>query len=216
MSSMGDNNSIRSYYNIIANEYARDYFEELKFKPFDREILLRFCELTKNFGLVCDIGCGPGEIARFLKNFGVDVLGIDLSEEMIKEAIRLNPDILFRIGDMKKLQLNNDSLSGITAFYAIVNLTLEEVKQAIKEFYRVIKENGHLLISFHIGDNEAVTVEKTVHKEKVFVDFRFFNIDDILKIIEDIGFNVMETIIRYPYRGVEYESKRAYILAKKI
>lgn len=212
---MGGNNNIRSYYNLIANEYARDYFEELNSKPFDREILLRFCELTKNVGLVCDIGCGPGEVARFLKNFGVDVFGMDLSEEMIKEAIRLNPDISFETGDMKDLKLNNDSLSGITAFYAIVNLTLDDVKQAIGEFHRVIKANGHLLISFHIGDNEAVTVEKTVHEETAFLDFRFFNIDDILKIIEAMGFDVMETIIRYPYRGIEYQSKRAYILAKK-
>ena len=46
-------------------------------------------------GLVCDMGTGPGHIARYLYTQGAEVCGIDLSPEMVAQARRLNPEIEF-------------------------------------------------------------------------------------------------------------------------
>ena len=82
-------------YDRVAEEYARRYFHELDHKPFDREQLARFAERVRDVGPVCDLGCGPGQIARFLHGLGVDAFGIDLSPGMVALAARLNPALRF-------------------------------------------------------------------------------------------------------------------------
>jgi hypothetical protein len=43
----------------------------------------------------------------------------------------------------------------------------------------------------------------------------FFNTDFIYSCLKKIGFKKIEIIEREPYPGVEYESRRAYVFAKK-
>ena len=212
---MIENSKVKDFYNLIVDQYTKDCFDELDRKPFDRSILQRFSQLIKTHGKVYDIGCGPGEIARCIKDLGVDVTGIDLSENMVVKAKKLCPDIKFEQGNMLNLNIKDNSIDGITAFYAIVNLNTSEVEIAFSEFSRVLIEDGYILLSFHIGDNQAVLVEKEVEGKKVSIDFIYFNPDEIISMLENAGFAIEEAIIRYPYKGAEYQSKRAYILANK-
>lgn len=43
----------------------------------------RVLQLLREKGKVCDLGCGPGHISRFIKDQGIDVCGIDLSDGLI-------------------------------------------------------------------------------------------------------------------------------------
>lgn len=205
---------VQAYYDFIAREYGQTFFHELENKPFDRSILSRFAALTKGQGLVSDIGCGSGHIGYFLQQQGLMVQGIDLSAEMVQEARRRCPEIEFRQGDMMNLDYNDNYLAGIVAFYAIVHLSLSEVDQALREFKRVIRPGGYLLFSFHIG-GQVIRVEKSQNERKAVVDFIFFDHDEIINKAEANGWIIEEAIIRYPYRDIEYPSKRAYILARK-
>jgi trans-aconitate methyltransferase len=90
--------SIRNSYDRLADEYARRMFNELQHKPFDRELLGRFAAEVAGHGEVCDMGCGPGHVARYLRDAGAKVFGLDLSPRMLEEARRLNPDISFQEG----------------------------------------------------------------------------------------------------------------------
>ncbi|NNF99013.1 MAG: class I SAM-dependent methyltransferase, partial [Desulfobacteraceae bacterium] len=43
---------------------------------------------------VCEVGCGPGQISRYLFETGVrDIFGVDISPEMITQAKALHPGI---------------------------------------------------------------------------------------------------------------------------
>lgn len=63
--------SICESYDRIADEYASRIFKELKHKPLDRELLNRFASEVAGHGEVCDMGCGPGHVARYLHDVGV-------------------------------------------------------------------------------------------------------------------------------------------------
>ena len=39
-----------------------------------------------------DFGCGTGRSTRFLKRLGFDVVGVDISEDMLTKARELDPD----------------------------------------------------------------------------------------------------------------------------
>ena len=74
-------------------------------------------------GPACDLGCGPGHVARHLHARGLSVTGFDLSRGMLAAARRLNPGLPFAQADMRALPVaNGEELGGIAAFYSILHL----------------------------------------------------------------------------------------------
>jgi len=132
-------NSIRESYDRLAEEYTRRISDELQHKPLDRELLDRFAKQTKGRGQVCDMGCGPGHVARYLREAGASVFGLDLSSGMLEQARKLNPDILFREGNMMSLGIPDGTLGGVAAFYAIVNLPKQSLPVIFREIHRVLR-----------------------------------------------------------------------------
>ncbi len=90
--------------------------------PLDRQLLDRFAASFRDVGPACDLGCGPGHVARYLHEQGVRVCGIDLSPAMIERARRLTPAVEFRQGDMLALDAADESWAGIAAFYSIIHI----------------------------------------------------------------------------------------------
>ncbi len=205
---------IRENYDRIADEYARRMFRELDGKPFDREQLTRFAASVQGRGAVCDLGCGPGHIARFLRDAGVDVFGLDLSLQMIAQARRLSPGIEFREGNMLALDLADDTLAGIAAFYVIVNIPAELLPLAFAEMHRVLQPGGLLLLAFHIGDE--VLKPKELLGQPVSMEFYHLQPEKILSLLTRSGFTIEDVIERDPYApDVEFQSRRAYVFARK-
>lgn len=204
---------IRESYDRIADDYAREIYGELQHKPLDREILNRFAAETEG-GQLCDIGCGPGQVARYLRDAGATVFGLDLSARMVELARRLSPDIPFREGNMLALDLADGTLAGIAAFYAIVNLPERSLPAVFREMHRTLQPGGLLLMAFHVG-NEVIQKEE-LWGQAVSMDFFFFETLSIRQRLEAAGFAVEEIIEREPYAPeVEYQSRRAYIFARK-
>ena len=206
-------NEITEAYNCSAKTYAEKCFNELEYKPLDRQLLDRFAQLTQKKGIVCDIGCGPGEVATYLTAKGCKVVGIDISEYMINEAKRLNTEIEYLVDDMFNLKTAEEHFAGICSFYSIVNFQYDDIKRILKEYHRVLINNGLLLIAFHIE-------EKEIHVDDFWgsgkpLDFYYFNENVILGMLKEAGFKIIEALVRFPYEH-EYPSKRAYILGEKI
>src|SRR5262245_29635776 len=112
---------VRSRYDAAADTYAEHLVRALDHKPLYRQLLNRSAEAVAGEGLVVDLGCGPGPVAKYLSDRGVRVCGIDLSPAMVRVANRLCGGIEFRVGDMRHLQIADGSLAGIVAFYSIVH-----------------------------------------------------------------------------------------------
>ena len=208
------NKNVQDNYDILAENYAAQFADEMDKKPFDRKMLDWLIEKSADLGIICDMGCGPGQIAGYLHARGATVCGIDLSPEMIKQARILNPQISFEIGDMTSLENVADaSFGGIAAFYSIVNIPPESNLQALRELRRVLRMSGVLLLTFHIGQEE-VHIEEMLDK-KVSLDFFFYKTEVIKKQLETAGFKLEEAIERDPYsEAVEHQSRRAYVFAR--
>lgn len=205
--------SIRESYDRIAEEYARRIFDELQHKPFDRQLLDRFAERIPENAQACDMGCGPGHVARYLHDAGVSIWGLDLSAAMVIQARKLNPGMVFREGNMLALDLPDGTLAAITAFYAIVNIPKASLPTVFSEMERVLQPGGLLLLAFHTGD-------EVIHEEELWgfplsMDFLLLQPSEISKLLETAGLTVEKVLERDPYPDVEYPSHRAYIVARK-
>jgi SAM-dependent methyltransferase len=199
-------------YDRVAATYTERIAGELAHKPFDRELLTRFVALVRPLGPACDLGCGPGHVARYLHDCGLEVLGIDLSSAMVAQARALNPDIPFRQSSMLALDLDDALLGGIVAFYSIIHVPRHLLPQAFAEMRRVLRPNGLLLLAFHLGEEDRHVDEWWDHP--VSIDFYFFTRAEIEQHLHDAGFEIEESMEREPYPDVEVETRRAYILAR--
>ena len=204
---------IRQSYDTLAEVYSKRIAGELAGKPLDRQLLQRFADRVKDRGEICDLGCGPGHVARFLKDIGAHVFGIDLSPRSITEAKRTNPDIRFRIGNMLALEISNRSLAGIAAFYSIVNLPRNTFPRIAHEMFRVLKPEGLLLLAFHIGNE--ITHYDELWDLSISLDLVLYDPGQVKADLEEAGFVVEEVLERNPYPEVEHPSRRAYISARR-
>lgn len=206
-------NDLQASYDRIAAEYVQRFYHELDHKPLDRQLLERFAARVQGLGTVCDLGCGPGHVARYLHERGVDSFGLDLSPAMVEQARQLNSGIAFQQGNMLALDFADEAWGGIVAFYSIIHIPREEVVAALREMKRVLRPGGLLFLAFHIG-------EETIHRDewwgqKVSLDACFFQTEEMAGYLKAAGFEVEEMIERPSYENVEYPSQRAYIFALK-
>ena len=82
-------------YDRVADAYAARLFGELAQKPCDRDLLDRLVARVGDLAPICDLGCGPGQVARYLGERGATACGIDLSAAMVAGAARRNPGLAF-------------------------------------------------------------------------------------------------------------------------
>ena len=200
-------------YDTVAKEWKETFSGEHEKKPKDQEILHRFSREIGDGKPVWDFGCGTGNTAKYLKNLGIEISGLDLSEKMLKQARTTYPDIHFRKGNVLELEFADDSIAGITAFYTIVHFTQEQVETAFLEAFRVLRPGGLFLLTYHIGE-ETMHLEEFLGKN-ISIDFMFFTTEFISDCLKRSGFKKLDIIEREPYPMVEYESRRAYAFATK-
>jgi ubiquinone/menaquinone biosynthesis C-methylase UbiE len=202
-------------YNATAESYAATRIDELSKKHFDRLILKEFARLNKDKGTCADFGCGPGQTTKFLFDADVkDIIGIDISPEMVNVAQKIFPYIKFETGDLLALPYKANHFASAVAFYAIVHFDYDQIAKAFKEVNRVLKKDAHFLFSFHVGDD-------MVHFDKandidVDIDLYLLKTNRILELLGDNKFKIIDAMERLPYQDVEYATKRAYVWAQTI
>lgn len=205
----------RDAYDAVAAEYAARTYGELQHKPFDREVLDRLARRTRGLGPICDLGCGPGQVARYLRDRGAPVLGVDLSPGLVAQARRLSPDIEFWVGNMLWLCVPPGAWGGVAAFYSLIHLARPQLPLALAEIHRVLCLGGWLLAVFHIGQGSVRT--DAWWGVPVALDAHLYAPGEMKHNLRAAGFEVVDVIQRGPYAPeVEHQSRRAYIFAQKL
>lgn len=199
---------LRRGYAPVARAYAEHLVDELAGKPLDRALLSAFAETR---GLIADVGCGPGHIAKFLADHGATVEGSDLSPEMIAEATARFPALEFRVADMFALPYDTGRLAGIVAFYAIVHT--RELDALFEEFFRALAPGGRVLLAFHVG-NETNYVDE-LFGVRTSLEFEFHDPATVIAALTNAGFTLEARLDRKPYPDAEYPSDRTYLLAAR-
>ena len=107
----------------------------------------------KEGNVVLDLGCGAGFdcfiASKKVGNKG-KVIGVDMTEEMIKKAksnaekIKIK-NVQFILAEIEKLPFKEDSID-IIITNCVINLTPDKTK-TFKEAYRVLKEMGKMYVS---------------------------------------------------------------------
>jgi len=140
---------------------------------------------------VLEIGCGHGFIARnIVKREGVHYVGIDLSQDNIKEAIRRFPKLQFFCMDAANLKFANNSFNEIYAIDVLEHV--DDLDKVIFEVNRVLKKNGVIKINVPSQKSEKwlLKIRPTYFKEIHHV--RIFDEDKIMKLFTAYKYKLLK------------------------
>ena len=123
--------------------------------------VLKKLELPKKIKgkVVLDAGCGAGMQFFYYLFYGANVTGIDQSEKSISfikeqcEKLGYNPNLI--VGNVEKTNLPDESFDYIFSIGVLHHTP--NIRDALKEFNRLIKPNGEItLLLYHKYSLEAV------------------------------------------------------------
>lgn len=92
-----------------------------------------------------DAACGTGRHARYLRERGHMVVGVDGSAQMLEKARSRVPGADFRVGDLSDLPLGDESVDFAVCSLALAHLP--ELLPAIRELARVVRVGGRIVLS---------------------------------------------------------------------
>lgn len=139
-------------------ESYRELTTDIGLWASEKHVFLKY--LKKN-GKILDLGCGTGRTTFALHNLGYkDIIGVDLTPEMIAIANELNThfntNIKYQVGDATCLELPDAmydavifSFNGIMSIPNAVNRN-----KAMNEIHRVLKDSGIFIFTTHDREKE--------------------------------------------------------------
>lgn len=116
-----------------------------------------FDELLAPRSEVVSIGCGAGRDMDRFQQLGHQVVGIDISTELLKIGKAQYPHLPFIRADMRQLPLARESVQGIWAHESLHHVEREDIQPTLKEFRRILRRGGILfLLTRHGGGDVQV------------------------------------------------------------
>ena len=179
----------RQAYNLAARQYHELFHDEMNEKEYDRNLLDGFASHFDGGSLVCDAGCGPSaHIGRHLFDKGVPVVGVDIADECIALARRHNPGMEFVRADIGRLPFAAATFDGIIAYYSLIDTPRKHAGRIFREFRRVLKPRGFLLVAVKAGLGEGYQSELLGIKTQVY--FTLFTQEEIAACFRRAGFGI--------------------------
>ncbi len=188
-------NKLKQLWNNLAKKNARYYINsdkgkgitEEEFRDSGLDDYIKYIDndnLMHNGGMIfLEIGCGIGRMTEFIDK-EYEVIGIDISREMIKRARERLPNVFFRETDGETIPFLNDSID--IAFSYLVFQHFKERKMVEKNFeevYRVLKPGGIFKVR--------------IRSDKVDLDRWWGGVEyteqSIGQLIKKVGFELLKT-----------------------
>jgi dolichol-phosphate mannosyltransferase len=128
----------RFIYDIIASFYRR-YLIKPSFNYFVRKYFKRGSK-------VLHAGCGGGEVDIDMQNY-LDITALDFSQNALNKYQKTNgkKSIVVK-GDVRHIPFEMSSFDGVYNFGLMEHFSKKDIGKILKEFYRVIKPEGMLVI----------------------------------------------------------------------
>lgn len=131
---------IEEYKNIFQKEESHFYYLSIHKIIFD--LINKFLPGQKKLKIL-DAGCGSGLLAKKLKSIG-EVIAVDIHPQALK--LTRSRGVKVKKTSITKLPFKENSFNLVTSIDVLYHQSVKNDQKALKEFYRVLKPNGILIL----------------------------------------------------------------------
>ncbi|PSP95986.1 SAM-dependent methyltransferase [Halobacteriales archaeon QS_4_62_28] len=145
-----DRRAIRDAWDDVAEAYARNRDPD----GADSALVGDLLDELPADPVVLDVGCGDGE--RTLARLPTGSIGLDFSRRGLELASQRVPHGRLLQGEMTAMPVADDAVDAITAYHAVFHVPREDQPAVYREFARVLRPGGQLLMTLPGGRFETV------------------------------------------------------------
>ena len=133
-------------YSSFASVYDQ-FMDNVPYEEWAEYLTGLLGEYQVHDGLVLDLGCGTGKLTRLLAAEGYDMIGVDLSEEMLEIALEHEMEdpkqILYLQQDMREFELYG-TIRAVVSVCDSMNYILEEadLREVFSRVHEYLEEDG--------------------------------------------------------------------------
>lgn len=143
---------------------------------------------------ILEIGCGVGGIISRLDPAENELVGIDISSFALNIAREKHSQITFVCGNAEQLPFKKESFDGVLFPNVIEHLLLP--LEALREIYRILKENGVFIIStpnrLQLGNRIRIIMRRQLTKRDEIEHIREFSLRELAALLNEAGFDIKE------------------------
>jgi 2-polyprenyl-3-methyl-5-hydroxy-6-metoxy-1,4-benzoquinol methylase len=128
---------------------------------------------------ILEIGCGPGNITKYLLSKRPDfaVFGIDIAPNMIALAKANNPTARFQVMDSREIDQIKEKYDAIVCGFCLPYLSHADSGKLISDSYDMLSENGLIYMSFVEGDPKRSGFQTGSSGDRIY--FYFHTLEDL-------------------------------------
>ena len=163
---------------------------------------------------ILEIGCGPGNIAKYLlaKRPDFDIWGIDVAPNMIELARKNNPNAKYAVMDCRNISEITTKFDAIICGFCLPYLSHTDNRKLIANFKNLLRENGLIYISFVEGDPNNSGFQIGSSGDRSF--FYYHEIESLTLALNESKFEILR-IFKLEYKKNLAESEFHTILTAK-
>lgn len=189
---------------------AEDYLDQRSPATDEIDLLGEFTATLPANARVLDAGCGAGDPVGVALSTDFDVVGLDISRRQLGLTTENVPDAWLCQGDLTSLPFAERVFDGAVAFHSVIHVPTESHSAVYREFGRVIRPGGTLLVTMGAGAWEGSNPDWLDAGAEM--RWSFPDLEVSLDHLDDAGFEVREqTVVGDELGGGEW----VYVLARR-
>jgi SAM-dependent methyltransferase len=140
-------------YDKIAAHYIKTAIPEIR--AWEEESMKIFREMLPGTSVLVP-GCGDGRDSRFLKSLSLSVTSIDLSNGMLVQAKKNDPDGVYKNLDIREIKTLTGPFDGIYASGCLYHITRSEFIEFLSSVSSIMSDQGVLYLNMKIGTGNEI------------------------------------------------------------
>jgi len=182
-------------YNKAAEHYASIAYDE-GYLVVAHQIDKLLAKLGPNPKIV-DLCCGPGHYSLYMAKRGAIVMGIDLSDEMLRiarmKAEEEGVNASFIKMNLLELDLLQEEYNGAISTASFFHVPKKEALRVLRDVYNSLKPRAWMFMSTQTGNGHEIRQEEKYGVQKMKRYFNYYESRQLVSLFEQTGFIVEES-----------------------
>ncbi|MBF8456617.1 methyltransferase domain-containing protein [Kaistella sp. G5-32] len=164
---------------------------------------------------ILEIGCGPGNITKYLlsKRPDFDIFGIDIASNMIELAKKNNPKANFKVMDCREIDQLKTKFDAIVCGFCLPYLSQTDSVKLIFDCSNLLNKSGLIYLSFVEGNPSRSDFQTSGSGHRSY--FYYHEFENLKDILLENKFDEIQTF-KVNYKKSEHETEiHTIVIAKK-